>query len=101
MCADYRRRHEMLAWLNDSLDAQMAKIEEMCSGAAYCQFMDMLFPGENFYEKKCYNQTWVDRDKPRNVEFGLWFMDSGLFQWTEDDSGLATGPLTITNNKDS
>ena len=46
MCADYRRRHEMLAWLNDSLDAQMAKIEEMCSGAAYCQFMDMLFPGK-------------------------------------------------------
>ena len=36
----------MLAWLNDCLDAQMAKIEEMCSGAAYCQFMDMLFPGK-------------------------------------------------------
>ena len=52
MCADYRRRHEMLAWLNDSLDAQMAKIEEMCSGAAYCQFMDMLFPGENFLWEK-------------------------------------------------
>ena len=76
MCADYRRRHEMLAWLNDSLDAQMAKIEEMCSGAAYCQFMDMLFPGEKFfYENKCYNQTRVDRDKPRNLDFGLWFMD--------------------------
>ena len=38
----------MLAWLNDCLDASMAKIEEMCSGAAYCQFMDMLFPGEKF-----------------------------------------------------
>ena len=38
-------RHEMLAWVNDCLDAQMSKIEEMCSGAAYCQFMDMLFPG--------------------------------------------------------
>ena len=37
----------MLAWLNDCLDASMAKIEEMCSGAAYCQFMDMLFPGKN------------------------------------------------------
>ena len=36
----------MLAWLNDCLDAQMAKIEEMCSGVAYCQFMDMLFPGK-------------------------------------------------------
>ena len=38
-------RHEMLAWVNDCLDSQLAKIEEMCSGAAYCQFMDMLFPG--------------------------------------------------------
>ena len=35
----------MLAWVNDCLDSQLAKIEEMCSGAAYCQFMDMLFPG--------------------------------------------------------
>ena len=39
-------RHEMLAWVNDCLDAQLSKIEEMCSGAAYCQFMDMLFPGK-------------------------------------------------------
>ena len=38
-------RHEMLAWVNDCLHSQMRKIEEMCSGAAYCQFMDMLFPG--------------------------------------------------------
>ena len=38
-------RHEMLAWVNDCLHSRMRKIEEMCSGAAYCQFMDMLFPG--------------------------------------------------------
>ena len=41
----------MLAWVNECLDAQMAKIEEMCSGAAYCQFMDMLFPGETFVRR--------------------------------------------------
>jgi RP/EB family microtubule-associated protein len=34
-----------LAWINNSLDSRFTKIEEMCSGAAYCQFMDMLFPG--------------------------------------------------------
>ena len=27
------------------LQAELAKIEELCTGAAYCQFMDMLFPG--------------------------------------------------------
>ena len=38
-------RHDMLAWVNDCLQTRYGKIEEMCSGAAYCQFMDMLFPG--------------------------------------------------------
>ena len=35
----------MLAWVNDCLMSNLTKIEEMCTGAAYCQFMDMLFPG--------------------------------------------------------
>jgi len=35
----------MLAWVNDSLDASYTKIEALCTGSAYCQFMDMLFPG--------------------------------------------------------
>ena len=43
---DNLSRHDMLAWVNQSLDSRFTKIEEMCSGAAYCQFMDMLFPGE-------------------------------------------------------
>lgn len=38
-------RHDMLLWVNDCLSASFNKIEELCSGAAYCQFMDMLFPG--------------------------------------------------------
>ncbi|KAL7742804.1 hypothetical protein ACLKA6_019614 [Drosophila palustris] len=37
-------RHEMLTWVNSQLQAQFKKIEELCTGAAYCQFMDMLFP---------------------------------------------------------
>ncbi|KAI0220604.1 Microtubule-associated protein RP/EB family member 1 [Lamellibrachia satsuma] len=43
--ADNLSRHEILAWLNESLQCNFTKIEELCSGAAYCQFMDMLFPG--------------------------------------------------------
>lgn len=36
-------RHDMLAWVNDCLKSSFGKIEELCTGAAYCQFMDMLF----------------------------------------------------------
>ncbi|XP_012274727.1 microtubule-associated protein RP/EB family member 1 isoform X9 [Orussus abietinus] len=38
-------RHDMLAWVNDCLQSTFTKIEELCTGAVYCQFMDMLFPG--------------------------------------------------------
>ncbi|XP_078069160.1 microtubule-associated protein RP/EB family member 3-like isoform X2 [Mustelus asterias] len=38
-------RHDMLSWVNDSLQLNYTKIEQLCSGTAYCQFMDMLFPG--------------------------------------------------------
>lgn len=43
---DNLSRHDMLAWVNDTLTANFTKIEELCSGAAYCQFMDMLFPSK-------------------------------------------------------
>ncbi|XP_037881870.1 microtubule-associated protein RP/EB family member 1-like [Glossina fuscipes] len=36
--------HDMLAWVNERLQAQFGKIEELRTVAAYCQFMDMLFP---------------------------------------------------------
>ncbi|CAD7676308.1 unnamed protein product [Nyctereutes procyonoides] len=35
----------MLAWINESLQLNLTKIEQLCSGVAYSQFMDMLFPG--------------------------------------------------------
>jgi len=48
-------RHDMLAWVNDCLQTKFAKIEELCSGAAYCQFMDMLFPGSIQVKKVKFN----------------------------------------------
>ncbi|XP_046878244.1 microtubule-associated protein RP/EB family member 3-like isoform X2 [Hypomesus transpacificus] len=45
MTIENMSRHDMLAWVNDSLQLTYTKIEQLCSGAAYCQFMDMLFPG--------------------------------------------------------
>jgi len=44
-------RHEMLNWVNDCLQSSYKKIEELCSGAAYCNFMDMLFPGSIILKK--------------------------------------------------
>ncbi|KAK6057727.1 hypothetical protein COOONC_04716 [Cooperia oncophora] len=36
-------RHELLAWVNNNLKANFSKIEEMSTGAAYCQLTHMLF----------------------------------------------------------
>ncbi|GMR52816.1 hypothetical protein PMAYCL1PPCAC_23011 [Pristionchus mayeri] len=38
-------RGQLLAWVNDSLQSSLTKIEEMSTGAAYCQMTDLLFPG--------------------------------------------------------
>uniref|UniRef100_A0A182YJ96 Uncharacterized protein n=1 Tax=Anopheles stephensi TaxID=30069 RepID=A0A182YJ96_ANOST len=38
-------RIELLAWVNRTLLAEFKKVEELCTGAAYCQLMDILFPG--------------------------------------------------------
>ncbi|KAI5132170.1 microtubule-associated protein RP/EB family member 1-like [Manis pentadactyla] len=43
--SDNLSRHDMLAWINESLQLNLTKIEQLCSGDAYCQFMDMLLPG--------------------------------------------------------
>ncbi|XP_048413346.1 microtubule-associated protein RP/EB family member 1-like isoform X4 [Stegostoma tigrinum] len=49
--SDNLSRHDMLAWVNDSLQLNYTKIEQLCSGVAYCQFMDMLFPGSIILKK--------------------------------------------------
>lgn len=43
--SDNLSRHEMLNWVNDCLQSEYKKIEELSNGAAYAQFMDLLFPG--------------------------------------------------------
>ncbi|KAI4892939.1 hypothetical protein NFI96_014181 [Prochilodus magdalenae] len=42
---DDRSDSELLAWLNRTLQSNFVKVEETCSGAAYCQLMDLLIPG--------------------------------------------------------
>ncbi|XP_064536379.1 microtubule-associated protein RP/EB family member 1 isoform X2 [Drosophila montana] len=36
-------RNEIISWINDTLDADVEKIEDLCTGAAYCNLMDILF----------------------------------------------------------
>ena len=45
--SDNMSRHDLLGWINDTLKTNMIKVEELCTGSAYCQFMDMLFPGKS------------------------------------------------------
>jgi len=49
--SDNMSRHEIVSWVNDTLQSNYTKIEELCSASAYCQFMDMLFPGSLVLKK--------------------------------------------------
>ncbi|GAB6022038.1 hypothetical protein CHUAL_006186 [Chamberlinius hualienensis] len=61
-------RHDMLAWVNDCVASRYVKIEELCSGAAYCQFMDMLFPG-SISLKKVKFKTNLEHEYIQNFKF--------------------------------
>lgn len=64
---DNLSRHDMLAWVNDCLSSKYTKIEEMCSGSAYCQFMDMLFPG-SVQLKKVKFKTQLEHEYVQNFK---------------------------------
>ncbi|EDQ88188.1 uncharacterized protein MONBRDRAFT_32858 [Monosiga brevicollis MX1] len=96
-------RQDLVDWINTTLNLSYSKVENLCTGAAYCQLMDMMFgPGvvpikrvkfdakhehefiENFkhlqqafLSTKCDKVIPVDRlIKGRfqdNFEFGQWF----------------------------
>ncbi|EDW62916.2 microtubule-associated protein RP/EB family member 1 [Drosophila virilis] len=36
-------RNEIISWINETLDTDVEKIEDLCTGAAYCSLMDILF----------------------------------------------------------
>ncbi|XP_037940599.1 microtubule-associated protein RP/EB family member 1-like [Teleopsis dalmanni] len=35
---------QLLNWINKTLETKFSRIEELCTGAAYCQLMDILYP---------------------------------------------------------
>lgn len=64
---DNLSRHDMLAWVNDCLQSHYCKIEELCSGSAYCQFMDMLFP-HSIQLKKIKFKTKLEHEYIQNFK---------------------------------
>ena len=38
-------RQELLTWLNDFLKVPYTKVEQTANGAAACQIMDSIYPG--------------------------------------------------------
>jgi len=48
-------RVELLNWLNEFLQLDYKKIEQVCSGSAYCQLMDALYPGKVSLAKVNFN----------------------------------------------
>uniref|UniRef100_A0A672L7E9 DNA (cytosine-5-)-methyltransferase n=1 Tax=Sinocyclocheilus grahami TaxID=75366 RepID=A0A672L7E9_SINGR len=38
-------RYEVLSWINETLQTNFTQVEQCRSGACFCQFMDLLFPG--------------------------------------------------------
>ncbi|XP_071035896.1 microtubule-associated protein RP/EB family member 1 isoform X2 [Parasteatoda tepidariorum] len=65
--SDNLSRHDMLNWVNECLQSNYSKIEELCSGAAYCQFMDMLFPG-SISLKKVKFKTQLEHEYIQNFK---------------------------------
>nr|CAA67697.1 unnamed protein product [Botryllus schlosseri] len=95
-------RHDLLGWVNRSLDLNLTKVEQLCSGAVYCQFMHMLFDTKINIRKvkweskleheyisnfkilqECFKRVSVDKNVPverlvkgrfqDNFEFVQWF----------------------------
>ncbi|CAH8674780.1 Microtubule-associated protein RP/EB member 2 [Schistosoma haematobium] len=52
---DNLSRNEIIQWVNHCLNSSYGKVEELCSGAAYCQLVDMLFPGTLLFKKVKFN----------------------------------------------
>ena len=100
-------RNDLIDWVNSTLQLNYLKIENLCTAAAYCQFMDLLFPGsipikkvkfdakteydflENFkHLQAAFGKKGVDKIVPvdklvkgrfqDNFEFAQWFKKVGL-----------------------
>ncbi|XP_038057435.1 microtubule-associated protein RP/EB family member 1-like isoform X1 [Patiria miniata] len=66
---DNLSRADMLLWVNQSLNLKYTKIEEMCSGAAYAQFLDLLFPTALISLKKVKFNSKLEHEYIQNWKY--------------------------------
>ncbi|XP_064624394.1 microtubule-associated protein RP/EB family member 1-like isoform X2 [Lineus longissimus] len=64
-------RHDLLNWLNETLECNVSKIEDLCTGAAYVQLIHMLFSHHPTHArlvslKKVKFQTRVENEYVQN-----------------------------------
>lgn len=75
-------RRDFLDWINNSLDLNLKKVEELASGTVYCQFMDMLFPGCIPLRRVKFNTTleheWIANFKVLQNSFNKMAVDKNI-----------------------
>ncbi|KAM4652616.1 microtubule-associated protein RP/EB family member 1-like [Discoglossus pictus] len=65
--SDNLSSHDILAWINETLQVKLTKIEHLCAGSVYCHFMDMLFP-ESVSLDKVKFQAKLEQEYIQNFE---------------------------------
>jgi microtubule-associated protein, RP/EB family len=65
---DNLSRMDILQWINSSLQSNFGKVEELCSGVAYIQLMDLLFPGTVQFKKVKLN-TKLEHEYINNFKY--------------------------------
>lgn len=49
-------RHELLSWVNSTVQSDYSKIENLSDGIAYCQIIDAFYPNSiDITKLKCIN----------------------------------------------
>ncbi|OZC08282.1 EB1 protein [Onchocerca flexuosa] len=96
-------RNELLAFVNNFLRSNFTRIEELSSGAAYCQLTELLFPGKISLKKVKWNsRNEVDWIANWRILQTAW-KDLGVKKplptsWAISSRSLASKPPVITRN---
>ena len=65
-------RKEIVDWVNQTLEINIAKVEQTCSGAIACQLLDIMYPGLALSECLIFacNCLYIDQVPMHKVNWG-------------------------------